>query len=222
MQRHTEKLRSLLSHGLDRDEALQQLRDSGVSPMMCVKALLDLQALDMAEARRLVVRLKATSQRSEAAAHSRRSIDASPKESIARALAAVANPPVNIEVVTDQGSWYSVITARDANVLWRFVCERSVWRLEASPAWSPAESFDVDLLARHFLGHELSDGPKSLTALMAITVADLVTDLSAVRRSVVEGFREETWAETRGQLLRLEDQRSFELFGRPIPPEGAG
>lgn len=163
--------------------------------------------------------LKSTPQSSEVAG---RSLEASPKESIAQALAALADPPVNIEVVADQGSWYSVVTAREANVLWRFVCERSVWRLEASPAWAPAESFDADLLARHFLGHGLSDGPKSLTALMAITVADLVADLSVVRQSVVEGFREDTWAETRGLLLRRGHQRDLELFDRPLPPETAG
>jgi len=36
------------------------------------------------------------------------------------------------------------------HVLWRFVCERDVWRLEASPDWIPAESFasETELFGR--------------------------------------------------------------------------
>lgn len=218
MQLHTEKLRGLLSSGLDRDEALAHLRDSGVSPMMCVKALLELQVINVSEAKGLVARLKSTSEGS-AAPRSQNSTDASPIGSVVQALATLAAPPTNVETVTDQGSWYSVVTAREADVLWRFVWERSVWRLEASPAWAPAESFDADLLARCFLGHALSAGSKSITELMAITAQDLVVELCVVRRSVVEGFRKDAWAETRGRLRRVGHQRDFELFGRPIPPE---
>ena len=175
--------------------------------MMCVKALLELQPLDMAEARRLVDQLKATPQSPATAAQL---LEDSAKESVAQALAALDDPPVDLEVLVDQGSWYSVITARDANVLWRFVCERSVWRLEAAPTWAPAESFDADLLARHFLGQGLSDGRRTLKALMAITVGDLVANLMALRRSVLEGFREGSWGETRSQLQKQGHQRDFE------------
>ena len=216
MQQHIEKLRSLLSKGLDRGEALKQLRDAGVSPIVCVKALCELETIDRSEAKDLVERLKATPQ------SSREARESSPQESVAQALTALAEPPVDLETTTDQGSWFSVVTAREASVLWRFVCERSVWRLEAAPAWAPDESFDGDVLSWHFLGRGLSQGPMNIEALMAITAADLVADIEVLRRSVVQGFREDTWAETRAHLERLELQRGVEMFGRPTPPGNAG
>jgi hypothetical protein len=148
-------------------------------------------------------------------------LESSPKESVEQALGTLVEPPVIVEVAADQGSWFSVVTAREKNVLWRFVCERSVWRLEAAPAWAPTESFDADLLARYFLGRGFSHAQENLAALMAITVRDLVDELTALRLSVVDGFREDSWGKTRGQLMRCGHQRDLELFGRPLPLENA-
>ena len=57
--------------------------------------------------------------------------------------------------------------------------------------------------------------------LMRISAQNLVAELGIVRRAVVGAFNEDTWAATRNRLLTLGHQRDFELFGRPIPPEGA-
>jgi hypothetical protein len=54
---NADTLRDLLSTGQSRGEALVQLRDGGVSPVRCVKALDEIQPLGVAEARELVRRL---------------------------------------------------------------------------------------------------------------------------------------------------------------------
>jgi hypothetical protein len=144
------------------------------------------------------------------------------RETVARALSAMVDPPEDLETVIDEGTWNSVVTARERDVLWRFVCEKSVWRLEAGPSWAPGESFDADLLARHFLGHGF-EGPKAdLEELMQISVSDLVNELQQIRRPVVEAFREGgDWPELRAALMMSGRRRDFELFGRPLPPGAA-
>lgn len=124
----------------------------------------------------------------------------------------------------DHGAWISVVTAREHDVLWRFVCEKSVWRLEAAPSWAPAESFDADLLARHYLGHGLGDPATNLDDLMRISISDLVVnDLWQIRGPVVEAFRQgpQGWPELRDTLMMVGRRRDFELFGRPVPPGAA-
>jgi hypothetical protein len=79
-------------------------------------------------------------------------MDDSLRDTVARALLAMVDPPEDLETVIDEGTWKSVVTARERDVLWRLVCEKSVRRLEVAPGWAPGESFDADLLARHFLG----------------------------------------------------------------------
>jgi hypothetical protein len=140
------------------------------------------------------------------------------RDLVVRALSSLANPPVDIESAGDEGTWYSVITARDGDVVWRFVCERGVWRLEAAPAWAPAESFDADLLARQFVGRGLARPASNLAELMRISVENLVEELQLLRGPVIEAFRPGTWSLVRTALMRTGRQRDFELFGRPIPP----
>lgn len=57
---HTKFLRDLLSTGRSRGAALVQLRDSGVSPVACVKALNEIRRLEPPDAKRLVDRLRST------------------------------------------------------------------------------------------------------------------------------------------------------------------
>jgi hypothetical protein len=96
-----------------------------------------------------------------------------------------------------------------------------VWRLEVAPSWVPEESFDADLLARHFLGQGFTNAKTSLDGLMQISADDLVNELSQIRRPVVEAFREESWSELRAALITSGRRRDFELFGRPLPPGAA-
>lgn len=127
-------------------------------------------------------------------------------------------PSGDLEAVRDEGTRYSVVTARERDVLWRFVCERSIWRLEAAPRWAPEESFDGDLLARHFLGRGLADPKATLEQLRRITVDDLISELQQVRQPVLEGFREDSWPQLRAALTMSGRRRDFGLFGRPLPP----
>jgi hypothetical protein len=115
----------------------------------------------------------------------------------------------------------SVVTARDGDVLWRFVCERDVWRLEAAPSSAPSESFDTDLLARQFLGRGLANATVSRTESIQASVEELVKELQVIRRFVVEAFRPESWPAAQTALMRTGRQRDFELFGRPLPPGAA-
>jgi hypothetical protein len=140
---------------------------------------------------------------------------------IEECLSALTDPLGPVRVVEDQGSRYSVVTAADCHVLWRFVCEKSVMRLEAAPIWAPQQFFDADLLARCFLGHGVTDVHRDPKSLMTISIEDLVAELARVREPVMEAFQQGNWAATRTRLTRLAHERDFELFGRPIPPDGA-
>ena len=145
----------------------------------------------------------------------------SPVEAISQALSSMADPPRSFETVTDEGSWYSVVTARERDVVWRFVCEKSVWRLEAAPSWAPEESFDADLLARHLLGQGLTNRKASLDELMQTSLHGLVNELKQIRQPVREAFRRDSWSELRAALMASGRQRDFELFGRPSPDGAA-
>ena len=140
------------------------------------------------------------------------------RDLVVNALSSLPDPPVDIESASDEGTWHSVITARDESVIWRFVCERSVWRLEAAPTCAPKESFDVDLLARQFLGRSLAAPVSNLGELMGRSVDGLVEELQLVRGPVIEAFRSDNWSTVRTALMQAGRQRDFELFGRPIPP----
>ena len=142
---------------------------------------------------------------------------------VIESLSALPDPPRDVEADIDEGAWSSVVTAREHDVVWRFVCEKSVWRLEAAPSWAPAESFDADLLARHFLGHGLGESETNLDDLVRISVSDLVSELQQIRGPVVEAFRQgpQGWPELRETLMIAGRRRDFELFGRPLPPGAA-
>jgi hypothetical protein len=210
MPPHIDTLRSLLSSGIGREDALVRLRDSGVSAIACVKTLSELQAIEGAEAKGLVDWLKSIPTPAEAAEQTRRWADEHPGEAVAAAFATLGDPPVRVETIENHGSWFSLVTARDGDVSWRFVHERSVWTVDASPVWSPDEPFDVDLLARYFLGRGLPWFDMSVGELMRIPVADLVAEVGPVRRPVRDGFRQETWAAMRAQLRRLRHQRDLD------------
>ena len=143
------------------------------------------------------------------------------REAVARALSAMVDPPEDLETVIDEGTWNSVVTARERDVLWRFVCEKSVWRLEVAPSWAPGESFDADLLARHFLGQGLTNPKANLDELMKKSAGDLVSELKQIRYPVLEAFRQGNWSELRAALMTSGRRRDFELFGRPLPPGAA-
>ena len=49
----TDRLRSLLSQGRSRDEALGELRRAGTSPIGCIKAIHEAESVGLAEAKRL-------------------------------------------------------------------------------------------------------------------------------------------------------------------------
>jgi len=48
----TDRFRSLLSEGHSRDEALSELKRAGSSPMACIGALVEVERLGLAEAKR--------------------------------------------------------------------------------------------------------------------------------------------------------------------------
>jgi hypothetical protein len=224
MPPHIDTLRSLLSSGLRPEDALVRLRDSGVSAIACVKTLSELQAIEGAEAKGLVDWLNSIPTPAEAAEQTRRWEDEHPGEAVAAAFAALGDPPVRVDTIDNQGSWFSLVTARDGIVSWRFVHERSVWTVDASPVWSPDEPFDVDLLARYFLGRGLPRFDMSVVDRMRISVADLVAEVGLVRRPVRDGFRQGTWAATGAQLRRLRHQRDLAksaartLLSPPVGP----
>lgn len=140
-------------------------------------------------------------------------------ELVTEALSSIDDPLRDIELTHDEGAWWSVVTARDGSVLWRFVCERSVWRLEAAPNWAPEDSFDADLLARHLLGHDVGDLEPGLDEVIDTSVQHLVSELQLLRRPVIEAFRLDNWPELRAALVTKGHRRDFELFGRPFPRE---
>lgn len=213
MQPHTDALRTLLSSGLRRDEALVRLRDSGVSAIACVKALIELHPGETTAAKDLVQWLNTIPTPADAAEQARRWVDEHPGEAVAAAFATLGGPTVSVETIENQGSWFSLVTARDGDVSWRFVHERSVWTVDASPVWSPDERFDVDLLARHVLGGALDRPSLSIDERMGRAVADLVAEVGLLRRSVRDGFRQDTWPDTRARLQRLRHQRELERSG---------
>lgn len=144
-------------------------------------------------------------------------------ELVASALSVLADPPGPVETVVDEGSWLSIVAARERDVIWRFVNERSVWRLEAAPSWAHEESFDADLLARHFLGYSIASPTTNLDELMQTSVNDLVNELQRIRNPVVEAFRAGTggWPGLSAALRVTGRRRDFERFGRPLPPDAA-
>jgi hypothetical protein len=142
-------------------------------------------------------------------------------EAVSQALSAMVDPPGSLETLVNEGSWSSVVTARESEVVWRFVCEKSVWRLEAAPSWAPGESFDADLLARHCLGDGLTNPNANLDGLMQASVDALVNQLKQIRQPVREALREGNWPELRASLLASGRRRDFELFGRPLPSDVA-
>jgi hypothetical protein len=222
MPPHVDALRSLLARGLGREDALVRLRNSGVSAIACVKALTALQAIDGAEAKGLVEWLNAIPTPTGAAEQARRWADAHPGEAVAAAFATLGDPPVRVDTIENQGSWYSLVRVHDGDVSWRFEHERSVWTVQASPVSSPDDAFDIDLLARYCLGHGLPGYDMNLDELTRLTPADFMAKVGPVRRAVRDGFRQEACANTVAQLRRLREQRhADETAARTFlsPPE---
>lgn len=137
-----------------------------------------------------------------------------------------ARPPLAVTGSSNSSSMiYAVVEVSDGHVVWRFVRERSVLRLEASPVWDPSVAFDADLL-RRFLGYEIeperhtAGSMEALRDLMAISMDDLAAQLEELRQPIAATFDESTWDATRWRLLDLGRRRDAELFGRPYhPPE---
>lgn len=142
-------------------------------------------------------------------------MDQRPAQVIAQALAALTDPPGDITSVADEGSWYSLVTARDGHVVWRFGCEKSAWCLEAAPSWSSNESFDADLLARCLLGVSLPESADTTGAPIEVAAASLVEQLRLLREAVSQSFREERWTALREALVTERQRRNHEMFGGP-------
>ena len=141
-------------------------------------------------------------------------------------FAELARPPLAVTGSSNSSSMtYAVVEVSDGHVVWRFVRERSVLRLEASPVWDPSVAFDADLL-RRFLGYEIepewhtAGSMEALRDLRAISMDDPAAQLEELRQPIAATFDESTWDATRWRLLDLGRRRDAELFGRPYhPPE---
>ena len=114
-----------------------------------------------------------------------------------------ASPPLAVNGSSNSSSMtYAVVEVRDGHVVWRFVRERSVLRLEASPVWERATSFDVDLLKR-FLGYKVeprrqsSDFVEAARELMTVRVKDPAVELEELRQPVAAAMRNSSGDPTR-------------------------
>lgn len=138
---------------------------------------------------------------------------------VEKTIADLGDPLGPAKLVVDEGTWHSLVIVEDGDVIWRFVNDRGVVRLEANPSWAAEESFDADLLARYLLLTQPAQPDPSLTRLMQPSVRDLTEQLALLRSGVHRAFLRSSWEATRSRLIVLGHERATELFGKWAPTE---
>jgi hypothetical protein len=199
------RLRALIGDGKSLDDALTQLRAEGASPVACAKAAMEVQGIDGAEAKRLVSRLARWKPETPAAT------GVNLRTAVEGLMQELPHPPTVISEANPDSQWFARVSLADGPVTWHVERERAVPCLLASPAFSPDEMFDVDILRRFLLGKGYSREawPRDDAELPL-----LLGLLRELRPLAAEYFEPANWPTTKATLSRIGRERNHELFGR--------
>ena len=189
-----DRLRTLIRDGKSVDDALSKLRAEGASPVACAKAAMEVQGIDSAEAKRLVSRLAQWKPETPAATgvNLRTAVEALMQE--------LPYPPTVISETNPESQWFARVSLAHGPVTWHVERERAVPCLLASPAFSPDEMFDADILRQFLLGDGYSREawPRDDAELPL-----LLGLLRELRPLVGECFRPANWPVTKAAFLRI-------------------